>query len=157
MVVVMIVLAGVLALGGGSVSAAPEPKAAPAADSLSAPPRDGSPLAVLAAFERAWLVGASDSVLACMSSQSIELILHRAGPTGGSFPPSQAAYLIRDLLHYGSTVEFRVVSFEWKDDDPPRAEIEWVHRMSGYEVREELEVALAREGQVWRIVRLVSR
>ncbi len=146
------------ALAEPQVTAAPAAPASPAApaapaadDTLRGAPAAASPLAVLAAFERAWLAGASDSVLACMSERSIEIALHRAGPPGGHFPPSQAAYLIEDLLHYGGTTEFRVVRFEWKEESPPEAEIEWTHRAGGDVMREKLVVRLALEEGSWRV------
>jgi hypothetical protein len=162
----MAVLACLLVLCGhvATVRAGDEPAAAAAAgegaspaDSLRGSPAVPSPIAVLAAFERAWLAGASDSVLACMSPRSIEIALDRAGPTGGRFPPSQAAYLIKDLLHYGGMEEFRVVRFEWKGDSAPSAEITWAHRASGYEMRETLDVSLAFEDGAWRVVRVAAR
>jgi len=131
---------------------APAVAAAPAAaDTLRGAPPAASPLPVLAAFERAWFAGASDSVLACMSQRSIELALHRAGPPGGHFPPSQAAFLIEDLLNYGGTRECRVVRFEWKEDAPPEAEIAWTHLVGGEEIREKLVVRLALEDGAWRV------
>lgn len=157
----LLVLCGHLAAaraGDEPAAAAPAPAAAGAspADSLRVSLAVPSPIAVLAAFERAWLAGASDSVLACMSRRSIELALHRGGPPGGRFPPSQAAFLIKDLLHYGAMEEFRVVRFEWKGDSPPSAEITWAHRVSGYETRETLEVSLAFEDGAWRVVRVAA-
>jgi hypothetical protein len=143
--------------GAGPAAAAPAATSAPApADTLRGAPAMPSPIAVLAAFERAWLAGASDSVLACMSERSIELALHRAGPPGGHFPPSQAAYLLADLLHYGGTTEFRVVRFEWKEEEPPAAEIAWARGLAGEEIRERLAVQLALEDGVWRVVRVAA-
>ena len=91
-----------------------------------------------------------------MSARSIELALHRAGPPGGHFPPSQAAYLLDDLLHYGGTSEFRVVRFEWKEGESPAAEIAWTHGVAGEEVREQLAVRLALEDGAWRVVRVAA-
>jgi hypothetical protein len=141
----------------GAAPAAPDTLGVVAADTLGVAAVTPSPLAVLAAFERAWLAGAGDSVLTCMSTRSIELALHRAGPPGGHFPPNQAAYLIKDLLRYCGTEEFRVVRFTWKDDSPPAAEITWVHRVSGYATKETLEVELALEDGAWRVVRVAAR
>ena len=127
-----------------------------AADTLRGSPGVASPVAVLAAFERAWLAGASDSVLACMSPRSIELALRRTGPPGGHFPPSQAGFLIEDLLHYGGTRECRVIRFEWQENSPPEAEIAWTHLVGGEEVRERLVVQLALEDGAWRVVRVAA-
>ncbi len=144
--------------GSSAVMAAPADSLASArAAQATVPLARASPLAVLARFEEAWRDGALDTVLACLSTNSIEIAIHEAGPPGGHFPPNQAGFLIRDLLHYGGPQQFRVVRFEWKEDELPHGEVEWVHQMAGDEVHERLDIALAREAEGWRIVRVVTR
>jgi len=119
-----------------------------------APP--ASPLAVLAALEQAWRAGDIEEVLECISSDTVELALDRTGPPSGRFARTQAEFLIRDLLHYGETVDFKVVAFEWKAEAPPQARAEWVHRMASGETKGELDLVLALETGSWRVVRIAA-
>jgi hypothetical protein len=118
-------------------------------------PPANTPIEVLADFEEAWRTGAADAVLECVSRHEVELALERTGPPGGRFPCSQAEFLIRDLLHYGETLDFRIIDFEW-EDDAPRARAEWVHRMASGEIRERLDLGLALESGRWCIVRIAA-
>ena len=163
---VMKVQARIVVLGGALMLLA-APAAAQAPDSAAAPPAPSplpaaspsppanTPIEVLANFEQAWRTGAADAVLECVSRHEVELALERTGPPGGRFPCPQAEFLIRDLLHYGETLEFKIVHFEW-EDDAPRARAEWVHRMASGEIRERLDLGLGLEGGRWCIVRIAA-
>lgn len=132
------------------------PTASPA-DTAEASTPLGSPLAVIADLERAWGSGDVEAVLACMSLEALELALERCGgPPTGRFARAQAEFLIRDLLHYGESVSFRIIDFEWKENGP-RARAEWKHRMASGETRAELDMELAREAGAWRVVRIAAR
>jgi hypothetical protein len=111
----------------------------------------------MAALEKAWRGGDIEAVLGCMSSEAVELALDRirSGPPAGRFARTQVEFLIRDLLHYGETVDFRVVAFKWEEGGP-RAQAEWVHRMASGETRAELDFMLALGAQGWRIVRIAA-
>lgn len=115
-----------------------------------------SPLALIVDLERSWARADVDGVLACLSLAELELTLERCGGPTGRFARAQAEFLIRDLLHYGETLSFRIVEFEWKED-APQARAEWQHRMASGEKSAELEMALAREGGAWRVVRIAAR
>ena len=168
----LLLAACLLMAGGGSARAEQESPVFAPADSLAIVPDPGpaltpdrppvdlsaaSPIAVLARFEEAWRAGAVDTLVACLSANSIEIAIHQTGPPGGHFPPSQAGFLFRDLLYYGGPQHFRVVRFEWKEDELPHGEVEWAHQMAGDEVHERLDIVLAREAEGWRIVRVVTR
>jgi hypothetical protein len=116
-----------------------------------------SPLRLLAGLEEGWRKGDSETVLGCLSGEPVELALGRTGPPGGRFTRTQVEYLIRDLLHYGKTLDFKIVQFEWEDGEPPEAVAEWEHRMATGTMHDELEIELAREGESWRVVRIATR
>jgi hypothetical protein len=107
---ILLSLPAALLIAGTAISSRPE--------EVSLPPAPESPLAVIAALEKAWRAGDSEAVLACVSADAVELALDREGPPGGRFARAQAEFLIRDLLHYGETVEFKVTAFEWKAGKP---------------------------------------
>jgi hypothetical protein len=163
------VLAGLAVAGSAAVAQektpAPKPSSdetmpekAPTAVPPSSAASEASPLSLLADLERAWDEDNLDAVLACLSSEGMDLALERCGgPPSGKFAPAQAQFLIRDLLHYGETVEFRIVSFEWRGTSPPQARAEWVHRMGSGENRADLEFSLASEAGGWRVVRIAGR
>lgn len=145
----MAALTLIVLVGGAAGAGAGEEEKAPA---MLGP----SPLGVLASLEEGWRTGNGDAVLECLSRREVELALGRTGP-GGTFARAQAEYLIADLLHYGETLGFRIVQFEWEKDNPPRAVAEWEHRMETGEMHDSLEIELAAESKLWRVVRIAAR
>lgn len=139
----------VLVCGAAGAARAQEEERAPA---VVGP----SPVGVLASLEEGWRTGNGDAVLDCLSRREVELAFGRTGP-GGTFDRAQAGFLIADLLHYGENLGFRIVRFEWEKDKPPRAVAEWVHRMETGEMRDSLEIELAAENELWRVVRIATR
>jgi hypothetical protein len=168
-----LVLGGLVlwALGGWGVEAGAEPPAADtalsvgkpgSADTLAAapipkiePPAGATPWMVLAQIERGWQTGSPELVVGCLASEGIQIELDQSGQPAGRFACPQAEFLIRDLLHYGQTLDFRLTRFEWKGENP-RAEAEWVHRMGAAERTLEVEIELAESAGHWRVVRLKS-
>jgi hypothetical protein len=146
---ILLSLPAALLIAGTAISSRPE--------EVSLPPAPESPLAVIAALEKAWRAGDSEAVLACVSADAVELALDREGPPGGRFARAQAEFLIRDLLHYGETVEFKVTAFEWKAEALPQARAAWVHRMASGETQCEMDLVLAPEAGSWRVVRIAAR
>jgi len=113
---------------------------------------------VLNQIEQGWRQGAAEVVVGCLASEGIQIELDHGGPPAGRFARPQAEFLIRDLLHYGDTLDFRLTKFEWKGDNP-KAQAVWVHRMgTAAERKVELEFELAAtKPDCWRVVRLTSR
>ena len=132
------------------------------ADTLAAPPAGveppagATPFMIFAQIEQGWRTGAAELVVGCLASESIQIELADAGPPPGRFACPQAEFLIRDLLHYGDTVDFRLTRFEWKGENP-QAEAKWVHRMGAAERTLDVEIELAHRAGSWRVVRLKSR
>jgi hypothetical protein len=116
-----------------------------------------SPPGLLVGFEEGWRKGDIEAVLECVSGDPVELALGRTGPSGGRFTRTQVEFLIKDLLHYGKTLDFKIVRFEWEDGEPPMAVAEWEHRMATGTMHDELEIELAKEDDGWRVVRIATR
>lgn len=118
-------------------------------------PADGSPLSVLAAFEKAWAEGRHDLVEKTLASDRIALSLSDAGPQDKAFTRTQAAYLIKDALAYRITEAFGFVEFSWRENgtEAPYGVARWrFRRTEGGPQRElTLEVTLRLEGPVWVI------
>jgi hypothetical protein len=120
------------------------------------PPDRATPLMVLSQLEQGWLAASPEMVIGCLSVNEVEIAIDRAGPPAGRYTRAQAQFLIRDLLHYGETLDFRITRLEWKDESP-RAEAEWKHRMGVTEKTVPVDIELAAEAQGWRVVRIKSR
>jgi hypothetical protein len=164
-------LVGGLLLGGRAAHAGAEPQASDtaqvktkigSADTLKAPlppvepPVGATPFMIFAQIEQGWRTGAPELVVGCLANESIQIELSDAGPPPGRFACSQAEFLIRDLLHYGDTIDFRLTRFEWKGENP-QAEAEWLHRMGTAERTLKVEIQLAHRAGSWRVVRIASR
>jgi hypothetical protein len=120
------------------------------------PPPGATPLMVLTQIEQGWRKGEAAEVVGCLASEGIQIELEHAGPPPGRFARPQAEFLIRDLLHYGDTLDFRLTRFEWKGETP-KGQAVWVHRMGTAERTVEVEFELAQTAGNWRVVRLTSR
>ncbi len=159
-------LLGMRAGGAGAEPQASDTSVATAkigsADTLTAPlppiepPAGATPCMIFAQIEQGWRTGAPELVVGCLASESIQIEFNGAGPPPGRFACPQAEFLIRDVLHYGDTVDFRLTRFEWKGENP-QAEAEWVHRMGAAERTLKVEIELAHRAGSWRVVRLTSR
>ncbi len=171
--------AGILLAGVVAADAAPEPPDTAAATPAAAagtqaavtggagagavalglivePPAQATPLMVLSQLEQGWQAESPEMVIGCLSASEVEIAIDRSGPPAGRFARAQAQFLIRDLLHYGETLDFRVTRLEWKGDSP-RAEAEWKHRMGATEETLPVMIELAAEAQGWRVVRIKSQ
>jgi hypothetical protein len=120
------------------------------------PPAQATPLMVFSQLEQGWRAGSPEMVIGCLSASEVEIAIDRFGPPAGRFTGAQAQFLVRDLLHYGETLGFRVTRLEWKGESP-RAEAEWKHRMGATEETVPVAIELAAEPQGWRVVRIKSQ
>jgi len=119
------------------------------------PPARATPLMVLSQLEQGWQAASPEMVIGCLSANEVEIAIEKGGPPAGKFTRAQAQFLIRDLLHYGETLGFRVTRLEWKGESP-RAEAEWQHRMGATEKTVPVTIELAAELAGWRVVRIKS-
>lgn len=138
--------------GADTLGAVPAP-------ALSKPPVEpapgATPLMVLAQIEEGWRAGAPEVVVGCLASEGIQIECEHAGPPPGRFARPQAEFLIRDLLHYGDTLDFRLTRFEWKNEGA-KGQAVWLHRMGNAERKLYVEIELAQTAGNWRVVRLAS-
>ena len=120
------------------------------------PPARATPLMIFSQLEQGWQAESPEMVIGCLSATEVEIAIDRFGPPAGRFTRAQAQFLVRDLLHYGVTLGFRVTRLEWKGESP-RAEAEWKHRMGATEETVPVTIELASEPQGWRVVRIKSQ
>jgi hypothetical protein len=142
-------------LGAADTLAAAPASPVPPVPKPIEPPDGATPVMVLSQVERGWRTGAPEMVVGCFANEGVEIECDRSGAPAGRFPCPQAEFLIRDLLHYGETIDFHFTRFEWKGDNP-KAEAEWVHRMGAAERKLQVEIELAKVAEGWRVVRLTS-
>jgi hypothetical protein len=148
-----------------SVVPLPATEAGRAAEAAVAPfagadaPPLAAPTSIFERIEAAWFAARTESLLVHFGDGKVSLAFRHAGPRGGLFTRTQAAYLFADHFRHTATERFHFVRF--RNAEPgaqmPFAVADRVFRLeSGLLYHDQVYVSLRREAGAWKIAEIKS-